>query len=194
MNNDELERYKDDLWEMEARLKRKNRLEQILKLYMIMGALIGIFALSYFLLSFLEIELTDTQLMTLALAGLGISLSLASWAMLVYRKQRALEESEKLNALQNATKLMNLWSEFELIAKHRLESEGISYSKHSIRSVLVSLLEQGILDKRDLMMLDNAMQLRNSIAHSRLGADFSSESIERATNVLVESINKLDSK
>ncbi|MEO2281355.1 hypothetical protein [Pseudoalteromonas pernae] len=194
MKNDELQRYKDDLWEMEARLKRKSRVEQILKLYMIMGALIGIFSLSYFLLSFLEVELSQTQMMTLASAGLGVALSLASWAMLVFRKQRELEESEKLESLQSATKLMYLWSEFEFSAKNRLESEGIDYSKHSIRSVLSSLFEHEFLSKKDLMMLEDAMQLRNSIAHSRLGSELSPELIDRTSKVLIDSINKLDAK
>lgn len=194
MKNDEFERYNDDLWELEARLRRKSRIEQILKLYMIMGALIGIFSLSYFLLSFLEIQLSKIQMMTLASAGLGVSLSLASWAMLVYRRQKELDESEKLNSLENATKLMNLWSEFEFIAKHRLEKEGVVYSKHSIRSVFKSLLEHDFLSKQDIIMLDDAMQLRNSIAHSRPGVEFSPESIDRAAKILLESIHKLDAK
>lgn len=194
MKDDDLEKYKDDLWEMEARLKRKSRLEQILRLYMIMGALIGIFSLLYFLLSFLKIDLTETQMTTLAAAGLGITLSMASWGMLVYRKQRELEESEKLKSLQSATKLMHLWSEFEFAAKNKLELKGVDFPKHSIRSVLVSLFDLGIFDKKDLIMLEDAMQLRNLVAHSRFGSDLSTDSIDRATKILIDSINKLDAK
>ena len=194
MKNDELENYKNDLWEMEARLKGKNRVEQILKLYIIMGALTGVISLAYFLLSFLDFELTSLQTQTLVVSGVSVALSLSSWAMLVYRKQRELEESVKIKSLQNATKLIQLWSEFELTAKYKLESENIDYSKHSIRSVFASLFEHGILGRKDLAMLEDAMQVRNSIAHSRFGAELSPEIIDSTSKVIIEAINKLVSK
>lgn len=194
MKNDESNKFKDDLWEMEARLKSKSRVEQILKLYIVLGALLGIFSLAYFLLSFLDVQLTKDQMMTLALSGLGIALSLASWAMLIFRKQKQLEESAKFSSLQNATKLMYLWSEFEFAAKEKLESKQIEFSKHSIRTVISALYEHNLINRKEAISLEDAMQLRNSIAHNRLGEEVSPEIIDRMSKVLIDSINNLDIK
>ena len=191
MKNDELNKFKDDLWEMEARLKKKSRVEQVLRLYTVLGALLGIFSLAYFFLSFLDVELTETQMTTLAMAGLGVALSLASWAMLIFRKQKQIEESASLNSLQQATKLMYLWSEFEFTAKEKLNNHNIEFAKHSIRSVISALYENELISKKDIVLLEDVMQLRNSIAHSRLGDDISPELIERMSKILVENIHKL---
>jgi len=194
MKNEELNKFKDDLWEMEARLKKKSRVEQVLRLYTVLGALMGIFSLAYFFLSFLEVELTETQMTTLAMAGLGVALSLASWAMLIFRKQKQIEESSRLNSLQQATKLMYLWSEFEFTAKEKLTSRRIDFAKHSIRSVILALYENELISKKDIVLLEDVMQLRNSIAHSRLGDDISPELIEQMSKILIENIHKLSEK
>jgi hypothetical protein len=191
MKNDDLNNYKDDLWELERRLKAKSRVETVLKLYSVFGALIGIFSLAYFLLSLLKIELTESQTLTLIIAGTSITLSLASWGMLLFRKQRELEESKKIKSFQNATKFMYLWTEFEISAKEKLEATGIDFSKHSIRSVIKVLYENNYITKKEAALLDDAMQLRNSIAHSRMGSEVSPELIARVSEVLLRTIEKL---
>jgi len=128
---------------------------------------------------------------TLAMAGLGVALSLASWAMLIFRKQKQIEESSRLSSLQQATKLMYLWSEFEFTAKEKLKTRNIDFAKHSIRSVISTLYEHKLISKKDMVLLEDVMQLRNSIAHSRMGDDISLDLVEEMSKILKESIHKL---
>lgn|GEM_PF-1706050 len=191
MKNDKFDRYKEDLWELEARLSSRRRFETVLKLYTVMGALISIFALAYFLLSMLDIELTKTQQLTLMVAGTGLALSLTSWAMLLFRKQREFEESKKIKAFQSASEIIYLWAEFEDVGKNILNSNDIEYNRHSIRQVINLLYERDIISQRESIELEEIMQMRNAAAHGR--AELAPESVLRAKDTIREIISKVSS-
>jgi uncharacterized protein YutE (UPF0331/DUF86 family) len=183
MKNDEFDRYKEDLWELEARLSSRRRFETILKLYTVMGVLISIFALAYFLLSMLDIELTQTQQLTLLIAGTGLALSLTSWAMLLFRK--------KIKALQSASEIIYLWAEFEDVGKNILNSNDVEYNRHSIRQVISLLTERDIISQKESVELEEIMQMRNAAAHGR--AELAPETVLRAKDTIREIISKVNS-
>ncbi len=75
--------------------------ETILKLYSLMGLLIAIFGIAYFVLTTLDIELNKTQQIALTISGIGIALSVTSLALLVMRRNRVGEDVKKLQLMQD---------------------------------------------------------------------------------------------
>lgn len=189
MEIEELRKYKDDLWELETRLNSRRKVETVLKLYSVLGALISIFALAYFLLSTLDIQLSLMQQMTLMIAGVGIALSMTSWAMLLFRRQRELEEVKRIKAYQGVSQIIFLWAEFEEAGKSKLDDLDISYSKHSIRQVINLLEEKNVINPKDRILVDEAMQIRNAAAHGR--AEFSQELVKQTAEAISRIIDKV---
>ena len=185
---------KNDLLEMEARLKSRSKIEQVLKLYIAIGSIIAVVALSYFVLSFFEFELTSNQVKSLMIFASSVVISIASWAMLIYRKKVESQVTTWRMASQKLTGFVYLWSEFEAVAKDRLERDEVEFSKHSIRSVISSLHGCGYIDEKDVTFLDSAIQLRNSIVHHELGKDSATPTIvDRTSKELIDIIEKINS-
>ena len=191
MKYEEIKTVKNDLWEMEQSLKRRNKFESILKLYVAIGALLGFLSLSYFLLSLIEIELTKTQMLALLSGGISITTSVLSWVLLVYRRQREQEEVEKIRSFQKAAKLIQLWAEFEYLSKQKLVVQGFEFKTKSIHSTINALVQNGLIEPYDLVAIEKAMQLRNMLAHSHMDTPIDNESIEEVYDALMRVIHKL---
>ncbi|EGQ9303496.1 hypothetical protein F7U75_21445 [Vibrio vulnificus] len=191
MEHEKLKSAKNDLWEMEQSLNRRSRIETILKLYVAIGALAGFLSLSYFLLSLISIELSETQMLTLLAGGISVTVSVISWVFLVFRRQREKEELDKIKAFQRAAKIIQLWSEFEFLAKHTLALKGVDFNSKSIRTTIFALHEAGIIDGSDFMVIEEAMQVRNALAHSHIGSPVDGDTIDEVYRSLMKVIRKL---
>lgn len=190
MEQDEMNEYKEGLWELELRLSSSKRYETILKLYTVLGALTALFAIAYFLLSILDIELTENQMVALLVAGVSMALSMTSWALLLFRKQRELEESKRIRSMQSLSEIVFLWDEFEEVGKSALKELNEKYNIHSARQMMHGLEKHELIDSKDQRLMEEAMQVRNAVAHGLL--DFRPEVVQRTVasiNRVIETIN-----
>ncbi len=189
MDRDEHKNYKEDLWELELKLSSRRKFETIFKLYAVLGALTAIFALAYFILSILDIDFTQNQMLALMIAGVGISLSMTSWALLMFRRQREYEETKRIKAVQILSEIVFLWAEFEKVGKQALSDLNVKYNSHSARQMMHGLEEYELIDSKDLLMMEEAMQIRNAVAHGQI--DLAPELIQRVASSIIKVIEKI---
>lgn len=171
------------------RRRMRRRLDLMLRAYSLMGLLMAILAIGYFLLTLLHFELTVNQEMALMFAGVGIALALMSRTLVILRTEREWEEVERMNEYESVGSFLDTWTRFERISKDVLSKEGEGFNRHSMRSVLSRLYEEGKLDKSDLVTLEEALQARNSIVHGE--RPLSTKILENAADSLVEIIKKI---
>jgi len=189
MNRDEMKNYKEDLWELEQKFRSRRKFETIFKLYAVFGALTAIFALAYFILSMLNIELTKNQILSLMIAGVGVSLSMISWALLLFRRQREYEETKRIRAIQTLSEIVFLWTEFENVGKQALSELNVKYNSHSARQMMNGLEKYELIDSKDLLIMEEAMQIRNAVAHGQV--DLAPELIQRVASSIISVTEKI---
>ena len=189
MDYKEQKRVDEALWESEKRYQMKRRVDNILKIYMLLGGIGTIFGMAYFILTMLEINFSDTQLVALLIAGISFALTIASYGMLLIRKERLIYDVEVKNNLDTASDFLRYWAKFENASKDALEKENRKYNKYSIREILELLYEEKKIDKSDLMSLEEAIQIRNSLVHK--GDTISPERAKKYINLLTDVIHKV---
>ena len=178
-----------DLWELEKRQSTRRRFETILKLYSLLGLVVAVFGIVYFILTTLDIEFTRVQQMALLISGTGIFLSVTSWALLMLRRERMKDEVKKLQLMQELSEFIWKWSKFEAISKEVLLRQGKEFNKYSIREIIEHLSHERIIDKSDILLLEEAIQVRNIAVHG--GGSFPNEMIARYSRQLDEVISKI---
>lgn len=183
---DELDR---DLWELERRQARRRSFESILKLYSMMGVVVAIFGVAYFVLTTLDINLTSEQQFALLISGVGITLSAASWALLVMRRERLNDEIKKLKSMQELSEFLWKWSKFEEVSKTILSQNNLEFNRHSIREVIELLLREGVIDRSDALALEEAIQARNMAVHG--GSELPKTMISKYSEKLDEVVDKI---
>ncbi|KHA54978.1 hypothetical protein NM74_19100 [Aeromonas hydrophila] len=193
--NQERREFEKNLWELEQRQSMRRKFDTILKLYSLLGLLISIFGLAYFVFTTLDIELSKPQQIALLVSGTGIALSITSWALLLMHRERMNENIRKLKTMQDIGEFVWKWSKFEEVGKQILLSEGSEFNRYSIREVIEELYKRNLIDREDTMSLDEAIQARNMVVHgdgviskemlahysSRID-DITSKIIERTSN------------
>ncbi|OOY19709.1 hypothetical protein BMI86_13865 [Thioclava sp. DLFJ5-1] len=158
------------------------RLELILRIYIYFGIVIASGALAYFGLSFLKIELTAEQRMSLIVAGAGISVSVMSAALLAIRRQQAILRSDTYLKVEQGYDLVREWATFEENSRRVLEDKGIEFNARSPRFI-VSMLESHNLVSSDLAKeISAALDVRNRVVHQ--AAPVPQPEIEDATHTL----------
>jgi hypothetical protein len=168
MERDYLEeklRYDENLWEMEKMQSNKKRFESVLKLYSLLGLMAAFFSIVYFILVSLDIQLSQKQIMALTVAGVGLTLSVTSWALLVVRREKMSANIEKLKSMQELSEFLVKWSKIEMMSKNTLIQFKRDFNKYSIREIIEQLLIVGLINKADLLILEEAIQVRNLAVH-----------------------------
>ncbi|MHB8138383.1 MAG: hypothetical protein ACYDGO_08345 [Smithellaceae bacterium] len=178
-----------DLWELEKRQSMHHKFETIMKIYSLLGLIIAVFGIGYFLFTILEIKLNTTQQMTLLISGIGMGVSLASWVFLLIRRERANEYVKKLQSMQELSEFLWKWSKFENISKNILETQGKEFNRFSIREIIDRLYEVQLINKEDVLFLEEAIQSRNMVVHT--GRLIPREMLTRYSSQLNEIISKL---
>lgn len=187
----EKENYYDQIKSIEFKIEKKYRIEQVLRLYSVMGILISIFALSYFLLLIFDINLTKDQTLALTFTAFGFLFSVISWSTLSFIKQRRKFELTNLQSIHEIYNLIEIWNELEITAKEKLDKQNIVYAKHSINSILESLKRFDLINETDFNILQKAKNVRNMLVHNNLNFNISSFNINEISNNLINIIDKL---
>lgn len=178
-----------DLWELQKRQSMHRKFETILKLYSLVGLVIAIFGIAYFVFTTLDIELSRIQQMALLVSGTGLGLSITSWALLVIRRERIDADVKKLKSMQDLGEFIWKWSKFEATSKEVLLAQGKEFNKYSIREIIERLYEDKIIDKEDAISLEEAIQARNMVVHG--GGIIPKEMLDRYSSQIDEVILKL---
>lgn len=181
--------YNNAFFEISSRRRVRRRIDVLLRAYSLMGVLIAILAVGYFMLTLLPFELSQRQQMALMVAGVGVALALMSRTLIIFRKEGESEELERLNEYQNFASFLDTWARFERVSKELLVKEGEEFNRHSLRSVISRLFEEGKIDKRDLAILEEALQARNSLVHG--DRSLPTDLVEKITDALLEVIKKI---
>ncbi len=182
-NNNETLQY------LSKRIFYRKKFDLILRAYSTIGVLIAIFAGAYFLLTLLPYDLNSEQQLALMVSGIGIALALLSRTIIVLRREREEEEISRLKEYEKVAAFLDTWSQFERVSKEVLSKDDETFSKHSLRTVIKRLYEEGKINKVDVLALEEALQMRNSIVHGE--RPWSSGLTGKVTDVLVEIIRKI---
>lgn len=186
----ERDTYNEKFYELsEQRRMRQRKLDFFLRTYSLVGFLIAILAGGYFLFSILPFEFSMGQQMSLMIAGVGLFLALMSRTLIILRKEREREEIEMIREYERVASFLDTWARFERVGKDVISEEADDFNKHSLRSVISRLHEDGKIDKTDLLTLEEALQTRNSIVHSE--KPFSTKEVEGITVSIAEIIKKI---
>lgn len=177
------------LWEMEKRQNSKKRIEYILKLYSVLGLFVGIFGIIFFIFITLDIKFNEKQQIALLSAGVGLSLSIASWILLKIRREKANDDLRKINEYQKYTDFIWIWSNFEEISKDYLLRKNIKFNRFSIREIIEHLLSDKIIESSDIHSLEQAMQIRNTMVHG--GKPFPIEIIRKYSKIIEELTSRI---
>ena len=123
------------------------------------------------------------------IAGIGISLAIMSRALILFLKERESEDFQFHKEYENLASFLNTWTRFERTSKDLLAKNGEDFNRHSLRSVISKLFEEGKINKEDKATLEAALQARNSIVHGQKTPPF--VSTEKITDSLYEIIKKI---
>ena len=144
---------------------RAEQLEAILRGYIALGLLIAAGALVYFAFSFLKIDLTPNQRMSLLVAGAGVSVSIMSAMLIFLRRQQMALRARTYEVVDAGFDIVREWSRFEEAGRQILLQNGQAFNARSPRSI-VSTLESGEIIPPELAhSLGLALEVRNRIVH-----------------------------
>ncbi|MCH8325918.1 MAG: hypothetical protein IIB83_05070 [Bacteroidetes bacterium] len=135
--------------------------------------------------------MSDSQMMSLLVTGVGFTLAIASWGLLLLRKTRQTYELKRIEKMEVISDFLQFWNNFEIVSRDVLQREDKKFNKYSIREIIEILQEEGRLNRIDVLALDEAIRLRNSIVHR--GDFISAERANKLMEVLNEVIQKLSS-
>jgi len=181
--------FEESLWESEKRYEMKRRLENVLRMYMLIGGIVTVIGVAYFVLSTLDIDFSKPQQIALLIAGVGFGVTVASFVIILIRKERRIYDAEIKSSLDSASEFLRYWAMFENVSKDVLQSENRKYNIHSLRETIEVLYKEGKIDESDLIALEEAIQVRNSLVHK--GDTISPERARKYIKMLTDIIQKV---
>lgn len=144
-----------------------NKLQLIFLIYAVLGCIIGVLSLIYFLMLKLEIDLTQQERIILIVSGSGFSLSFISIMFLVAKRIRKSVLDKITENIMYSEMFLYQWSTFESLGRLHLESKGREFNEVSIRSIISGLFDEGFISKEDVFFLDECLRFRNDLVHGR---------------------------
>lgn len=182
------EKYKLDnkLWELEKRQLSQRRFQTVLKIYSILGIVVAIFGIAYFILISFNIQLTIHQQQLIVISGVGLALSITSWMWLKIRREQSKDEIEKFIAMQDLSELLWKWAKFEEVSKQILKNNRVEFNYYSIREIIDLLFKEGKIDRFDVLALEEVIQARNRAVHGgrMLPRDMISKYLKRIEEIM----------
>jgi uncharacterized protein YutE (UPF0331/DUF86 family) len=91
-----------------------------------------------------------------------------------------------------SSKLLNAWNELEEASKNALSDSDSDVSRRSPRAIFSRLQEEDKLSESDLDIVEEALKMRNSIAHGK--RKIPSEKAKKVIGMLSDIIKKIKSK
>ncbi len=179
-----------DALEMDAQARRirVNQIEFILRVYIGMGLITAIGSLVYFGFSFLQIDLTSPQRMSLIVAGTGVMVSLMSAMLLAFRRQRLALRSEAYHVVGLDYDLIKEWAKFESIGRRVLYGKGIDFNPRSPRAIVAALESNALIPSELAREIRMALDVRNKVVHN---IEPMSRPIVQASSRILEHSNQI---
>lgn len=170
--------------------QNKSRIiEWILKSYSATGAVLALISGGYFIIRKLNIVLDERDQLTLAVFAFSVSLITLSKLMLEFYREREALRKSRLEREIERYRLLKLWSAFEAVASAHF-GEDISDRPVPTRSLIYRLIETGAVTIVQAEALEQALDIRNAVAHGREDA-LPSELVTQAATALEEILQTL---
>ncbi|WP_338359891.1 hypothetical protein [Yeosuana marina] len=169
--------------------KQKNRVRFILKFYSFFGLIIAIISLIFFISSFYELKLDFEQTFALILGGVGLFVALISKFYVELTKEREKEKNERKKELENISNFIITWSTLERATNHFFVLKRLANNKYAIGRNLQQLSERGIINMRDYLTLEKALEIRNRIVHDNIIS--SNEDLEKLSDEVIRITDKI---
>jgi hypothetical protein len=186
----DLRYYLDDLnLYLKHSYRQKNKLRQIFKIYIFVGLAIAVVSVIYFVSSFFEFRLTSTQRISLIFSGAGLFLSLIAKFYIEFTKEKEREYEKRNKELERISDFIVNWAGLERAINHFLLNNRIDNNKYAIGSNIALLSEKGIINTRDLLTLEKALDLRNRIVHDKMFSEI--EILEKLSDDVVRITDKI---
>lgn len=175
---------------LSKKYKSRARLRQILKIYQIMGILLLLFGVLYFLITSIDFDLTKSQLISIIIGGTGITLSVLSKLMNDYLKTKDKETEKRRSEIEQVSEYIFTWTLFEKSMRMLIGNRQVNINKHSFRGQMEFLYESKIIGDKDFLMLERALEFRNMIVHE--GIIVSPSELKVLTDLLNSIIDRIN--
>ena len=175
-----------------ARYSRRSRIELVLNIYSLLGVLLALLGAGYLILTLLPFELSHDQKLAAAVVGFGLAIAVMSQMVISIRKKYDSDVVARKIDQESIVSFLNTWEKFEAVSRNALEKKGEKFDRYSLRSIISKLNSEGEIDDADVRALEEALQARNTVIHSKepLSASF----VQEITNLLVHIIQKISVK
>lgn len=168
---------------------RSKNIEWALKFYSAMGIVSALMSGGYFIIRKLDIVLDERDQVTLGVFVFSIALISLSKLMLEFYRAREAIRKSRLEGEIERYRLLKLWSAFEAVASAHF-GEDISDRPVPTRSLIYRLIETGAVTIVQAEALEQALDIRNAVAHGREDA-LPSELVTQAATALEEILQAL---
>ena len=178
--------------DLKLRQQKWMQIDIALRTYSYLGLVISLISAGAFAFSFLNVKLTNNQLVALIVAGVGLLLSILSFMLFDFEIGTTtpyyLMDETSLSA-----EVVMKWAEFERIARQITSKDGKPYGQKSIKIIIKDVSELGIISPNDIQYLSILLEIRNSIVHGEGLRDFyaASHSLEKLDIIIREIKNEL---
>lgn len=170
------------------RMRYNERLNLIVRSYMLAGAILALSGAGYVIYSKLKITLDQQEQLALAISFMGALTVVLSSAILSYRRTLLNIDAERVAEHQAVGRFIEAWALFEGAIRQRAYGlEDGAEGKHvSIRDALVRVRKEGILSPSDQIDAEGLLQFRNLLVHGaqRFPAAEIGESLKRLIALL----------
>lgn len=173
-------------------LLERSRFSMILRLYAAAGALMAMGGFGYFLLRKLNIQIDREDEFALTLAFMGLIVAVFSNFSLSLIKEKSAYAKAVSNKDRLSLKLLESWNQFEKSGMRSIGEEGDG-RPIPLRSMIRKLISLGAITPRHSSGLDEALKVRNRIAHG-LSEDISASDLTDAIDEINDAIDYIDSK
>lgn len=181
--------YEELLWRRRKVTSNREKIEYILRLYVLLGLGISLAGAGYFVITTLNIELSGPQQTALLATVSGAALSIASAFLLKFRRQRFEEEFKKIQLAEYLGEFVHAFAQFETVARDALVAHGESFNRYSIRQMIEMIRSDEALEDQDILLLQEALQVRNAVLHG--GEHFPPEFLVKHTEALIDLSHKV---
>ncbi len=158
--------FEEALWAFKKKRDLRTKIDVVIRLYILLGILIGISGFFYFLAITFKLTFHQDQLFPLLFSFSGLFLSVASWGLLYFREYFQNQTLKRSLEIQELTDFLWAWGRFETLCKDLVKSKHVNYDRFSLQDILVKIIDLGYINSEDYMVVDEAMRIRNLILHS----------------------------
>lgn len=163
-------------------LRRHRTTEVVFRLYGMIGAMLAVLSGGYFLLRKMQIIIDRQDQWILMSFSAGVLLVFLSRVVLEYYKVVEVRRSALAESEMERYKLLSLWASFESAASSYL-GEDIRGRPVPTRELIYRLVETGAISRSQFEDLEQALDIRNAVAHGREDV-FPPALIDRASTAL----------